>query len=282
MRNLTIYRKSAMAGKLAKMNVFVEDPNSNELVLLDRHYKKLGDLKNGEAKTFQVTEDAAKVIVVSEREGRNARWGFYMLDQGNEDVALSGKTTLEKGGQFVFEFDTESGPINTQKINKRRVIKRWFVRILIMVLCVLGLRSCKPEPKTFTVENLNITLTTDFEKEDTEDALMKFDSKKVSVYVNKVMHIFDKDLRVLSAEEYAKFAADNVGVNADITKKANGWVKYDYKKDLGTINASHHFVYFYKTPSVFWIVEFVTPNRYADNCGDDIEQWANSMVFNEQ
>ncbi len=49
MRNLTIYRKSAMAGRLSKMNVFVENPNSNELVLLDRHYKKARRFKNGEA-----------------------------------------------------------------------------------------------------------------------------------------------------------------------------------------------------------------------------------------
>ncbi len=102
MRNLIIDRKFAVAGGLAKMNVFIEDPNSSELILLDRHYKKLGDLKNDEVKTFQVTEDAAKIIVVSEREGRNARRGFYMLDQGTEDVVLSGKNYTGKGWPIRF------------------------------------------------------------------------------------------------------------------------------------------------------------------------------------
>ncbi len=282
MRNLTIYRKSAMAGRLAKMNVFIEDPDSSELILLDHHYRKLGELKNGEAKTFQITEDAAKVIVVSGREGRNLRWGYYIVGQGAEDVALSGKTTLEKGGQFVFEFDTESGKINAQAINKRRVIKRWLVRVLIMVLCVLMLRSCKAEPKTFTVENLNITLTTDFIEEDTEDALAKLESKKVNVYFYKEIHIFYNDLRSLSAEDYAKLSAEGVGVNVDITKKTNGWVTFDYKKDVGKLYASHHFVYIFKTSNSFWYVEFVTPNRHSDSCRDDIEQWANSMEFSEQ
>lgn len=281
MRNLTIYRKSAAAGKLAKMNVFIEDPNSTELILPDHHYKKLGDLKNGEAKTFQVTEDAAKIIVVSEREGRNSRWGYYMLEQGTEDVVLTGKTTLEKGGQFVFEFDVKSAQIDTQALNKRRVIKRWFVRVLIMVLCVLVLRSClaEPEPKAFAVEDLNITLTTDFVRETNNEALAMFESKKVNVYIHKEVHIFYDDLRSLSAEEYAKTIAENTDVNADITKNENGWVTYNHTKNAGKIISSHHFFYVFKTTNSFWIVEFVTP---SDNYKDDIEQWANSMEFNEQ
>ncbi len=150
-----------------------------------------------------------------------------------------------------------------------------------MVLCVLVLRSCKTEPKTFTAGDLNITLTTAFEREDDEEVLAKFESRKVNVYVQKVVHIFDKDLRSLSAEEYAEWMAEYSGVNANITKNSNGWVTYDYEKDVGTIYASHHFVYVFKTTNTFWLVEFATPNKYADDCGDDIEQWANSLEFNK-
>lgn len=280
MRNLTIYRRSAAAGRLAKMNVFIEDPNSDELVLLDHHYRKLGDLKNDEAKTFEIPEDAAKIILISEREDRNLRWSYYMLGQGAEHVELSGKTTLEKGGQFVFEFDKEGVKADQSALKKRHTKRRCFIRVLIIALCILMLRSCKAEPKTFTVENLNLPLTTAFQKETPEDSLAKFVSKKVNAYVYKEIHIF-YNTRNLSVEEYAKLIADNVDVDATITKNANGWATFNYKRDLETIEASHHFVYVYKTTNSFWVVEFVTPDRHSDKCSDDIAEWANSMYFTE-
>ena len=71
MRNLTIKREKSFVSSLAKMKVYIEDPTSNEMRINDVPCRKIGDLKNGEEKTFQIGEEEAKVFVIADKSNKN-------------------------------------------------------------------------------------------------------------------------------------------------------------------------------------------------------------------
>ena len=104
MRNLTIKRAKNFVGSLAKMKVYVEDPTSNEICINDIPCRKIGDLKNGEEKTFQIDEQEVKVYVIADKLSKNYCNEFYQLSAGQEDVFLSGKNKFNPANGNAFRF----------------------------------------------------------------------------------------------------------------------------------------------------------------------------------
>ena len=68
--------------------------------------RRLGDLKNGEEKTFLVGESAARVFVIADKLSKNYCNEFYPLPEGEEDVVLTGKNcfNLSAGRLAVSSF----------------------------------------------------------------------------------------------------------------------------------------------------------------------------------
>ena len=64
------------------MKVYIEDAQSNELIISGVPCRKLGDLKNGEEKTFEIGEDAAKVFVIADTLSKDYCTEFYQLSEG--------------------------------------------------------------------------------------------------------------------------------------------------------------------------------------------------------
>ena len=77
MRNLTIKRTKSFVGCLAKMKIYIEDPTSNEMLINNTSCRKIGDLKNGEEKTFQIGEQEAKVFVIADKLSKNYCNEYY-------------------------------------------------------------------------------------------------------------------------------------------------------------------------------------------------------------
>ena len=67
MRMLTIKRTKSFIACLAKMKVYIEDSSSTEIVINDVPCRKLGVLKNGEEKQFEIDEKEAKVFVIADK-----------------------------------------------------------------------------------------------------------------------------------------------------------------------------------------------------------------------
>ena len=65
MRDLSIKRNKSFVGCLAKLKVYIEDIDSKDIVINGVPCRKLGELKNGEMKTFQIGEESAKVFVIA-------------------------------------------------------------------------------------------------------------------------------------------------------------------------------------------------------------------------
>ena len=91
MRNLTIKRTKSFVACLAKIRIYIEDPTANEISINNTPCRKLGELKNGEEKTFQIPNEAVKVFVIADKLSRNICNEYYQIPEGEDDISLSGK-----------------------------------------------------------------------------------------------------------------------------------------------------------------------------------------------
>lgn len=115
MRNLTIKRTKSFVGCLAKIEIYIEDPMSNEFLVNNTPCRKIGNLKNGEEKTFQISEEEAKVFVIADKSSKNYCKEYYQLPSGHEDIFLSGKNKLDPANAFHFDRNQSKGFIAKYK-----------------------------------------------------------------------------------------------------------------------------------------------------------------------
>ena len=118
MRKLTIKRNKTFVACLAKMKVYIEDPSSTDLVINDIPCRKLGVLKNGEEKTFEIGDGPAKVFVIADKMSKNFCNEFYQLSAGTQDVYLTGKNKFNPASGNAFRFDnndSEEAKVNREK-----------------------------------------------------------------------------------------------------------------------------------------------------------------------
>ena len=157
MRNLTIKREKSFVGSLAKMKVYIEDPTSNEICINDISCRKIGDLKNGEEKTFQIDEQEVKIYVIADKLSKNYCNEFYQLPAGQEDVFLSGKNKFNPANGNAFRFDNNESE-ETIASRKRGARKGLLILIVAAIVGAVvgytitaGLFSNKtPDVKTFS------------------------------------------------------------------------------------------------------------------------------------
>ena len=133
MRNLTIERRKTFVASAMKMKVYIEDATANELEIGGVACRKLGDLKNGETKTFPITDNAAKVFVIADTLSKDYCNEFYQLTEGGEDVVLAGKNQLNVFAGNPFRFDNNDNPevLENRKQGKRRAT-------VIMICAIVG------------------------------------------------------------------------------------------------------------------------------------------------
>ena len=110
MRNLTITRQKSFVASLAKMKVYIEDPEANELEINGVGCRKLGTLKNGETATFPIGDQAAKVFVIADKVSRGFCCDYYPITAGTENVVLTGKNKFHPGAGNPFRFDGVTDP----------------------------------------------------------------------------------------------------------------------------------------------------------------------------
>ena len=108
MRNLTIKRKKKFVACLGKLKVYIEDFQRNELIISGIPCRKLGDLKNGEEKTFEIGENAAKVFVIADTLSKDYCTEFYQLSEGQDDIVLTGENYFNPANGNAFRFDNNN------------------------------------------------------------------------------------------------------------------------------------------------------------------------------
>ena len=117
MRNLTIQRRKSFVACLAKMKIYIEDPFHPEITIQNIPCRKLGDLRNGEQKTFQIEDYAAKIFVIADKMSKNFCCEFFQLPEGDQDVFLLGQNKFNPASGNAFRFDNNE---NSEALNSRK------------------------------------------------------------------------------------------------------------------------------------------------------------------
>ncbi|MCR4925378.1 MAG: hypothetical protein K5917_03715, partial [Clostridiales bacterium] len=135
MRNLTIKRTKCFAGCLSKVKIYVENPASTDMIINNTPCSILGELKNGEQKTFQIAERALKIFVITDVMFKELSNDYYQLQEGQEDVLLSGRNHFNLTNASAFLFDNNE----TEDVLAHR--KNCAQKGLIILLSTIGLTA---------------------------------------------------------------------------------------------------------------------------------------------
>ncbi len=132
MRNLTIMRIKSFVGCLGKLKIYIEDATSNEIIINNVPCRKLGELKSGEEKTFQIGDDAAKVFAIFDKLSKNYCNDFYQLPEGTEDIILTGKNHFNPANGNAFRFDNNE---NAEAMGNRK--KGNTIGLIVFIVAVV-------------------------------------------------------------------------------------------------------------------------------------------------
>ena len=105
MRNLIIKRNKSLAGCFGKVRVYIEDKENGELNIKGCACRRLGELKNGEEKTFLIPTAPVQVFVIGDASTRDFCVDGVALPAGDQAVRLSGKIHLDpqRGNPCLFD-----------------------------------------------------------------------------------------------------------------------------------------------------------------------------------
>ncbi len=287
MRNLTIKRAKSFVGCLAKMKIYIEDPTSNEMHINDTPCRKLGDLKNGEEKTFQIDEQKAKIFVIADNLSKNYCNECYQLSDGQEDIFLSGKNKFNPANGNAFRFDNNESEENIA--NRNRGTRKGLLVLIVAVVvgAVVGysitstLFSNKtPDPKDFSSSGMTITLTDEFIKADAKDYTIAYDSKNVAIFALKEEFTLADGFQDYTLEQYGDLVLQNNNLSSSKIENTEGLTGFEYEfTNPDTKDTYKYFSFVYKSNDAFWLVQFATLTENVDEYGPKIIEWAKTISF---
>lgn len=118
MRKLTIQRTKSFVACLGRMKIYIEDRVTGDTTINGVPCKKIGDLGNGEERTFEIGEEAAKIFVIADSLSKGYCSELYELPEGKEDIVLTGKNRFNPITGNAFRFDNNES--EAAKENRKR------------------------------------------------------------------------------------------------------------------------------------------------------------------
>ena len=228
MRDLSIKRNKSFVGCLAKLKVYIEDIYSKDIVINGVPCRKLGELKNGEMKTFQIGEESAKVFVIADKISKGYCNEFYIIPDGDEEVCLTGacKFNPATGNAFQFENNNNEEVLLNRKRNNRKGI------IVLIVAALVGLifgflvgnlliADNITQQKTFNKDDISITLNNKFNEYSQDGFFATYATEDVAVFVIREEFSLFEDSENMTIDDYAEL------VRANNTYKASELEKDD-------------------------------------------------------
>lgn len=294
MRNLTIRRTKSFVGCLATIKVYIEAPSAPEITINGIPCRKLGELKNGEEKTFLIDYFAAKVFVIADKLSKNYCNEFYQLPDGTEDIFLSGKNHLSIGGGNPFRFDNNT----TEEVlaNRARNTRKG---LIITVACaivgaVVGYfiattlfassgptKGKKVEPETFTYENMSITLTNEFQSSEIEGFNAVFGTADVAIFVLKEDFDLMEGFEDYTVREYLDVVIEANALEETDEKTVDGRMYITYEATNPDNVTCRYYGFAFKTHDAFWLIQFATVVENVEEFEPKIMEWAKSVTFAE-
>lgn len=137
-------------------------------------------------------------------------------------------------------------------------------------------------PKKFTADEMSINLTDDFSQSHGGKYIACFDSKKVSVFVNKEAFDPETGMEQMTVEEFGKMIIDNNSIKTTGLKQKDDLTYFiSTHSETGSNAVFEYYTFIYKTNSDFWIFQFSTPKKETDKFSPMVFKWAESVEFAE-
>ena len=287
MRKLYIKRHKSFVACLANFKVYVEDEIYGDLVINNVNCRKLGDIKNNEEKVFEITEEPVRIYVIADKLSKGFCSEFYQLEEGENDVFLSGKPHFNPATGNAFRFDNNDN--EEVKKNRTKGLKKGIIILCIAFLVgiIVGygggnsvFSNLNSREKVFSENGMTITLTNGFKEMEVENYTNCYDSKKVVVFSLKESFSLAPGFDKYTLTQYGELVLANNGLYSTELKNYDELLGFEYDRTNDETNDTYrYYTFVFKTDDAFWIVQFATKAKNAEKYEDKIIDWAKSVKF---
>lgn len=290
MRNLTIRRTKSFVGCLAGMKVYIEDPAYNEITINNVPCRKIGDLKNGEEKTFVIGDNEARVFVIADKLSKNYCNEFYNIPAGTEPVFLSGQNRYNPASGNAFRFDgiTDEAVLKNRKKGTKKGLVVLVAAVVIggVIGALVGsgmLFDTEVEPKEFSYSGMNITLTNEFTEISADGYTVCYDSENVAVLTLEEKFDSVEGFEEYTLEQYGELVLEANGLEDTVElQNRDGLTCFEYQYNNPDTNVTYsYFTVLYKEYDAFWMIQFATPEENMESYHQTFADWAKTVEFSE-
>lgn len=105
MRKLTIKRNKTFVACAAKVKIYIEDFQNDEILIQGHPARKIAQIKNNQEVVVEIDEKEHKIFAIFDFLSKDSCCDMIVIKEGNEDVFVSGKCKLNPfiGNPFIFE-----------------------------------------------------------------------------------------------------------------------------------------------------------------------------------
>lgn len=312
MRNLTIKKEKSRLSRFSKTRICIYDPNSTDIKINKQPYRILGILKNGEEKTFQIEDSEIQILAFNDNSSRHITNDIYNIPAGTEDISLTGRDN-HKLTRGTFEFDNATNEITLKNRKQQGRDSLWlFICIIAAIIWALDVPGKLEYEKTFTVDEMQIVLPSNFSDHTTEIyetmaeelELTDAEAKDLNLIFGDAYLYSDSDFIIITKEtfeEYEECGVQNpeaLSLEEYFELIKNGELNIgktfsELKTDGNNYYVEHTFTgpntnedlkyitFLYKTDSAFWMVSFATIEEYFEDHRDSYFNWEETIEFTE-
>ena len=282
MRTLTVTRNKTSVGCLGKIKLYIEDYAAPEITVLDTPCRLLGTLKNGETRSFEISEEAVKIFAIADNASKKYCNEFYPIPAGFDPVTLSGQCRYNPttGNPFRFDGVTDEAVLSNRRKNTKRGVIVAVVAVVLGVIIGLARTGVLfPEKdKTFTGSDYSITLTNRFDFDSDEDFTAVYEADDVLVLISKETFASLGEYASISVTEYNQIIQkDTEAPSKTEVRTEDGLCYYEHTLEVDGDSYTYH-VFAYKGSDAFWLVQFVTFTEDAEKANADIIAWAKTFA----
>lgn len=291
MRNLTIKREKGFTGCLTKARIYVCDELTGDTKINGEKCYKLGELKNGEEKTFVIGDGEVKIYVVQDKLSRNLTNEVCFIPAGVEDIYLMGEFKYNPFGGNGFRFHGMTDP--RVLANRKKSSKKFGIYIAIcFILGIVGgifLAYDSPdyakdgEPVEIIDDSgIKMTLTDAFIDTNLAGFDFTYGCDDVAVFGFADEFTLMEGLESYSLKEYGELSVANNNLDSEVEKE-NGVIYYEYDSYVEDEGATYcYFAAMYKAEDAFWTITFAVDEALYEEYKPLFLEWASSVEFVEE
>lgn len=288
MRGLTIKREKSFVGCLMKVKVYVRDEELGDTKINGDKCYKLGDLKNGEEKTFAIGDEETKIYVIQDKLSKGICNEMCIIPAGIENVYLMGENKYNPFSGNAFRFHGMTDP--RVLANRKKGTKRFAVYIAICVLVGLiggffaGYNSSDyamdGDPVNIIDDSgVKMTLTDSFEETESNGYTFTYACEDVVVFGLQEDFSLMEGFEGYSPEEYGEMVISSSGVDAELQKENDLlFFEYQFYNEETDTNYSY-LVAVYKSYDSFWSISFASAEVDYEFYRPMFLEWAESVMF---